>query len=230
MDDCGGAGSGEPGAGACGVSVPSSRDLDAYWRIAARVGQEARRICRAGCGIAAPGQVACRSCRACTQRDWQLEAYFQLKEAARLDDAARAARARSRVLQSVRRFFTDLWRVVQRSWWVARGERQRVLEENVRYRGWAEQSSERARSAERAVWELQASSVPCSVDVLRAVADEIDCDRGCETSWTDHSTNSTECSLSDRGECRSDKACQLRDLANALETYAAMTSPREPAV
>ncbi|MDH7973724.1 Gp49 family protein [Sphingomonas sp. AR_OL41] len=63
-----------------------------------------------------------------------------------------------------------------------------------------------------------------SIDVLRAVADRIDCEPGCErVGRMDPSTGVTECPMLDRGECPFDDACQLRDLAAALETHAATT-------
>lgn len=124
-------------------------------------------------------------------------------------------------MNKVRRFIRDAGSVIRHQWWVARGERQRTIEERDRYKAWAEEQFARARKADHALWSLKADCLPASVDTLRAVADEIDCEPGCErVSPMDPTTGAHECPLSDRGECPFDKACELRGLADALETYA----------
>jgi len=122
----------------------------------------------------------------------------------------------------LRRFLRDTALVIRRQWWVARGERQRLIEEHDRASDWAAVQFDRARAAEHALWMLKADCLPASVDTLRAVAAEIDCEPGCESvSPMDWSTGVRECPRSDGGDCPFDKACELRDLADALETYAA---------
>lgn len=115
------------------------------------------------------------------------------------------------------------WNVVVRWWWMASGERQRIIEERDRYKENAEFRFKQMREATHAVYMLGAECVPASVDTLRRVADQIDCGPDCEdVSPMDWSTGVRECHLSDRGECPFDDACELRDLAAALETYAAV--------
>lgn len=129
------------------------------------------------------------------------------------------AKAQWRVM---RRLPYQAWLVVRRSWWIAIGERQRVTEERDRYKAWGEQQFARARAADHAVYILKVEHRGASVDVLRAVADRIDCEPGCEhVSPMDWSTGQSECHLSDRGECPFDDACALRELADALQTHAA---------
>jgi hypothetical protein len=114
----------------------------------------------------------------------------------------------------------NLRRIIRHWWWLALGQREHTIEERDRYKAWGEQQYRRATAAEMAVHMLKVEHRGASVDVLRAVADEIDCEPGCDRASTDYSTNVTECPLSDRGECPFDKACQLRELADALETKA----------
>ena len=61
-------------------------------------------------------------------------------------------------------------------------------------------------------------------DLLRQIADELDCGPDCETvSPMDWSTGTRECPASDRGECGLDKASGLRDLAQAIDIANAAT-------
>lgn len=79
-----------------------------------------------------------------------------------------------------------------------------------------------ARAAEAALHTLKVEHRGASIDTLRLVADQIDCGDGCEAVGPmDMSTGVRECDLSDRGECPFDHACELRDLASALEAQAA---------
>lgn len=131
---------------------------------------------------------------------------------------------------NARRLLRDAGHVIRRQWWIARGERQRIIEERDRYKAWGEQQFARARKADHALWTLGADCLPASVDTLRLVADEIDCDPGCEhVGPMDPSTGAIECPLTDRGECPFDKACELRGLADALETYASAIEARRAA-
>lgn len=128
---------------------------------------------------------------------------------------------------NIRRLARDAGLVIRRQWWVAKGERQRVIEERDRYKAWGEQQFARARVSDHAVYMLKAEHLGASVDVLRAVADRIDCEPGCErVSPFDWSTGVSECPLSDRGECPFDDACALRDLADALATHASAIEAR----
>ena len=125
----------------------------------------------------------------------------------------------------IRRQLRDLKLAVRHQWWIATGERQRVMEERDRYRAWGEQQFKMARDAEHAVYMLKASNVVCSIDTLRRIADQIDCEPGCETVGPmDWSTGVSECPALDRGECPFADASELRDLAFALETNATLSS------
>lgn len=128
------------------------------------------------------------------------------------------------MLRFLRRFPRDAYYVIRRSWWVARGERQRIIEERDRYKAWGERQFKRATDSDHAVYMLKVEHRGASVDLLRLIADQIDCEPGCENvSPMDWSTGVTECHLSDRGECPFDHACHLRDLAAALEIHAELT-------
>lgn len=133
------------------------------------------------------------------------------------------ARAKLRGLWRFLRYFPgNARRVIRRWWWIAISERERVIEERDRYKAWGEQQFNRARASDHAVYMLKVEHRGASVDLLRAIAEEIDCEPGCETVGPlDWSTGVSECHLSDRGECPFDKASQLRDLADALESMAA---------
>lgn len=52
---------------------------------------------------------------------------------------------------------------------------------------------------------------------LRAIADEIDCGRDCESGYTEHDTNAFVCRKEERGECGWSKAEELRAFASAVE-------------
>lgn len=140
------------------------------------------------------------------------------------------ARAKLRGLwRFLRRFPRDTYYVIRRSWWVARGERQRIIEERDRYKAWGEQQFKRATASENAVHMLKVEHRGASVDLLRHIADQIDCEPGCEdASPLDWSTGVTECHLSERGECRFEHACELRELAAALETRAHLDTRATP--
>lgn len=58
--------------------------------------------------------------------------------------------------------------------------------------------------------------------MLRSIADEIDCNPGCERGYAEHDTNAFVCSAEDRGECGWAKAEELRAFAAAVETRAAL--------
>lgn len=131
-------------------------------------------------------------------------------------------------MKKIRRFLRDLANVIRRQWWIARGERQRVIEERDRYKEAADFRFKQMKEAWHAVHMLKLEHLPASVDVLNAVADRIDCEPGCEyVSPFDWSTGVSECPRMDRGECPFDDACALRDLALALDTYRALTQPEE---
>lgn len=133
---------------------------------------------------------------------------------------SRRAWARAK-MRTMRRFPGQLRRAVLTWWWRSIGERERVAEERDRYKAWGKQQFERAAKAEHAVHMLKAEHRGASVDLLRMIADQIDCGPGCEQVGSmDMTTGVTECHLSDRGECPFDHACELRDLASALETVA----------
>lgn len=125
--------------------------------------------------------------------------------------------------RDLRRFPKDLWSVIRRSWWIARGERQRVLEENENLKTMVDLRFKQMTEYRHAAWKLQAGNRLADIDLLREVADEIDCEPGCDdVGLMDASTGVVECPRGDGGDCPFDKACQLRELAAALETHAAL--------
>lgn len=120
------------------------------------------------------------------------------------------------------RFVRDTGSVIRRWWWIARGERQRIIGERDQYKAAAEMHFKQMVEYRDAIYELKVEHRGASVDLLRQIADQIDCEPGCEhVSPMDWTTGVSECHLSDCGECPFDQACQLRSLAAALETYAA---------
>lgn len=124
---------------------------------------------------------------------------------------------------NMRRAIRDTRNVVRRWWWIAVNERQRTIEERDQYKAAAEQRYRQMVEYRDAAWTLKVEHRGASVDLLRTVADRIDCEPGCErVGPMDPSTGVIECPLSDRGECPFDDACQLRELAAALETHAAL--------
>lgn len=117
--------------------------------------------------------------------------------------------------------------VARRWWWMATGERKRVIEERDHYKAWGEQQFARARAAEHAVYMLKVEHLPASIDTLKAVADAIDCEPGCDhVGPMDWSTGVIECPLLDLGECPFDQACELRELASAFEAAIAKATPQ----
>ena len=86
----------------------------------------------------------------------------------------------------------------------------------------AEEQFKRATEYAHAVHTLKVEHRAADIDLLRQVADEIDCGgnaHDCDhCGLMDWSTGVTECPLSDKGECAFDRASQLRGLADALET------------
>jgi len=130
----------------------------------------------------------------------------------------------------VGRAIRDTRNVVRRWWWMARGERQRIIEERDQYKASSELRFRQMVEYRDAVYTLKVEHRGASVDVLRAVADRIDCEPGCaRVSPMDWTTGVSECPLSDRGECPFDDACQLRELAAALETHASAIEARSDA-
>jgi hypothetical protein len=129
------------------------------------------------------------------------------------------------MIKRSRRFLRDTWSVVRRWWWIARGERQRIIAERDEWKTAAEVRFKQMREAFAAVHTLKVEHSGASVDLLLQVAEQIDCEPGCEhVSPMDWSTGVSECPRADRGTCPFDQACQLRDLAAALLTYADVTS------
>lgn len=126
-------------------------------------------------------------------------------------------------MSALRRKLRDTRLVIRHLWWKATNERARVISERDHLRQHSADLLTRLRAAEHAVYMLKVEHLGSSIDTLRAVADQIDCGSDCEqVSPMDWSTGAHECHLSDRGECPLDDACQLRDLATALETHAAL--------
>ena len=67
---------------------------------------------------------------------------------------------------------------------------------------------------------------PIDPKTLREVADEIDCGSDCEHGSVEWDTNAHNCSRENRAEgCAFAKACELRQLAEAIETRNALTKP-----
>lgn len=67
-------------------------------------------------------------------------------------------------------------------------------------------------------------SYPIDPRTLREVADEIDCGPDCEHGSVEWDTNAHNCSRENRTEgCAFAKACELRQLAEAIETRNALT-------
>ena len=65
---------------------------------------------------------------------------------------------------------------------------------------------------------------PIDPQTLREVADEIDCGSDCEHGSVEWDTNAHNCSRENRTEgCAFAKACELRQLAEAIETRNALT-------
>lgn len=138
---------------------------------------------------------------------------------------SRRAWARSR-WRALCRFPSQFQRAALTWWWRSIGERERVIEERDRYKAWGDQQFKLARATDNAVYMLKVEHRGASVDLLRLIADQIDCEPGCENVGPmDMTTGVIECPLSDRGECPFDNACQLRDLAAALETVAKTKEP-----
>jgi hypothetical protein len=66
-------------------------------------------------------------------------------------------------------------------------------------------------------------------DSLNRAADEIDCDRECESGWYEYDTGAGGCHKSDRGEyCRNDVAETLRAIAVVSRHLAALSAPAQP--
>jgi hypothetical protein len=131
------------------------------------------------------------------------------------------------LLRFLHRFPGEARRATRHIWWRWAGERDRVIAERDRNKAWAEEQFKRARASDHAVYMLKVEHRGASVDLLRQIADEITCEPGCEIvgpmDWT---TGISECPRSDCGECPFEQASQLRDLAAALETYAALKPER----
>lgn len=120
-----------------------------------------------------------------------------------------------------RRRFVQALNIARRWWWMASGERARVLADLEQCRARRDELFRLYVTARDALWNLSAGTVPAHVDLLRAVADEIDCGQACERIGPmDWSTGVRECPGTDHGDCAGDNAAQLRDLANALEAKA----------
>jgi hypothetical protein len=70
---------------------------------------------------------------------------------------------------------------------------------------------------------------PSQIDAIDAAADEIDCGDDCDCGYTEHDTNAFVCSRIDEGTCGWSNACQLRELATAFRTRAALQTDVRPA-
>lgn len=126
------------------------------------------------------------------------------------------------LVRFLRRFPGEARRAIRHIWWRWTNERDRIVEERDRYKARAEEQFNRARASDHAVYMLEVEHRGASVDLLRQIADEIDCGPGCEiVGPMDMTTGVMECPRSDRGECPFDHASHLRDLASALDTWAA---------
>lgn len=136
------------------------------------------------------------------------------------------ARAKWRgLIRFLRRLPHETRRAIRHIWWRWTSERNRVIEERDRLAERNEFLFKWAKMSDQALYELKVEHRGATIETLRLIADEIDCEPGCErVSPMDWTTGVTECSLSDRGECPFDKACALRELATALETKAASDS------
>lgn len=65
---------------------------------------------------------------------------------------------------------------------------------------------------------------PIDPKTLREIADEIDCGNSCEFGNVEWDTNAHNCSRENRAEgCAFNKACELRQLAEAIETQTELT-------
>jgi len=126
-------------------------------------------------------------------------------------------------MKRFRRRLRQAREIVRRWWWIASGERQRVVDELDRYKSAADLRFKQMCEYRDALHVLQVEHRGASVDLLRQIADEIDCGPDCETfSPIDWETGVGECGLTDLGQCPFDHACGLRELADALETKAAL--------
>lgn len=84
------------------------------------------------------------------------------------------------------------------------------------------------RESQHALWQFK-SCGPANIDLLRRVADEWDCESGCEHVSTEWDTGAWTCSEEDREGCRHNDAEALRDLASAIETHESLLSASPPA-
>lgn len=76
---------------------------------------------------------------------------------------------------------------------------------------------------------LHPLTYPPDPQMLRAIADEIDCGRDCETGYTEYDTGAFVCRKEDRGECGFAKAEELRAFAAAVEIRATLAATKEGA-
>lgn len=68
---------------------------------------------------------------------------------------------------------------------------------------------------------LDSRCLYCNPQILRAIADEIDCDGQCEFIWREWDTNAGGCHKSERGDyCPNDLAETLRAVARVAEKFA----------
>lgn len=69
-------------------------------------------------------------------------------------------------------------------------------------------------------WNLGEQCLPAHIDLLEAVADEIDCEQDCEHGHTEWDTNAFVCRKIDEGTCGFDKAEAMRSIAKSFRERA----------
>lgn len=103
----------------------------------------------------------------------------------------------------------------------------RVAELEAERDKWRDEAKDRFKRWRKTADALHALSYPAAdIDVLRAVAAEIDCMPGCEYGYTEYDTGAFVCSRCEKEPDCFANAEHLRELANALEARAAL-QPKE---
>jgi hypothetical protein len=97
---------------------------------------------------------------------------------------------------------------------------EKEIEERDRWRDQCEDFRKRWSTAENALYHFK---YPIQPDVLRSVADMVECDTAhCDSFWHEYDTNASGCSKYETGEeCGWIVACELRQFAEALDTLSA---------
>jgi len=101
-----------------------------------------------------------------------------------------------------------------------RAEVERLREERDGWKSECQDRHKRMCEARDALFQFQYPPCP---EMLRKIADEIDCGSSCEYCHTEWDTNAHSCSRSDKGECTGEMAWSLREFADALATRTALS-------